>query len=95
MFGLFVNEDLVEVGISRDGILAVTNHQSGQVSARKGITQRPDGGSATEDIAHVVVPNDQNPLDPIRRKRGPFQGPTLVNSDVEHFLGYPGYHLHF
>ena len=83
MFGLFIDKDFVEIGVSQDGVLAVAYNQCGDIRFGKGFAQRPNRRGAAENIADIIIAYNQNSLDLGKRNRGLCQRPALVDSEVE------------
>ena len=83
MFGLFIDKDFVQIGVSRDGVLAVPYNQCGDIRFGKGLTQRPNRGGTAEDIADIIIAYNQNAPDLGERDRGLCQRPALMDSEVE------------
>ena len=83
MFGLFIDKDFVEIGVSQDGVLAVAYNQSGDIGFGKRPSQGPNRRGAKENIADIIIAYNQNSLDLGKRNRGLCQRPALVDSEVE------------
>jgi len=83
VLGFFIDEDFVQVRVAGNGVLAVADHQRSQVGLWKSLTQGPNGRGAAEHVADVIIPDNQNFLNPAGLKVGLIQRPALVNSKVE------------
>ena len=83
MFGLFIDKDFVEIGVSQHGVLAVPYNQCGDIGFGKGFAQRPNRRGTAENIADIIIAYNQNSPDLGKRNRGLCQRPALVDSEVE------------
>ena len=86
MLCLFIDEDFIEVRVSRNGVLTVAHDQSRNISFREGPPQSPDGGGGAEDVANIIIAYNQNFLNLAWLKRGLSQRPAPVNSKVKYFF---------
>jgi hypothetical protein len=65
MFCLFIDKDFGEIGVSQGGVLFVAYNQGGNIGFGKRLPQRPDRGSATENITDIIISDNQNAMNAV------------------------------
>ena len=85
MLGLFIDEYLVEIRVSSNGVLTVPNHQSRQVGLQKTQAQRMNRRCKTENIPHIVVPDQKDSANPNGIEVLPGKRPPAVNDRLNNF----------